>query len=136
MAMSMAGSNRMKAEMNVTPMIDVLLVLLVIFMVVSPLRPTGLPALVPQPPAPGPEPPQSDLVLSVHSDGSVSVNQEAVTLANLPARLAEVFKFRGDHVVFVRGEKGLEYRQVAQVLDLARGAGMTRVALMTTAVSQ
>ena len=64
------------------------------------------------------------------------MNQEVVALDRLAGRLAEVFKFRGDHVVFVRGENGLEYRQVAQVLDIARGAGMTRAALMTTAVRQ
>ena len=135
MAMSMGGVNGMKAEMNVTPMIDVLLVLLVIFMVVSPLKPTGLPTLVPQVGGGDPPPPPSaDLVLTVRSDGTLDLNQEAVERANLPARLAQIFKFRGDRVIFVRGEGNLEFGQVAQVMDVARGAGMTRVALMTAAV--
>ncbi|MGC9971589.1 MAG: biopolymer transporter ExbD [Bryobacteraceae bacterium] len=134
MAMSIGGANRIKAEMNVTPMIDVLLVLLVIFMLVSPLKPTGLPTLVPQ--AGGDRPPgqSTDLVLTVRSDGTLDLNQEAVERANLPARLAQIFKFRGDRVIFVRGEGNLEFGPVAQVMDIARGAGMTRVALMTTPI--
>lgn len=134
MAMSIGGANRMKAEMNVTPMIDVLLVLLVIFMLVSPLAPKGLPALVPQVGGGPPPPPSTDLVLTVRSDGTLDLNQEAVERANLPARLAQVFKILGDRVIFVRGEGNLEFGQVAQVMDVARGAGMTRVALMTAAV--
>lgn len=135
MAMSIGGANRITAEMNVTPMIDVLLVLLVIFMVVSPLKPTGLPALVP--PAASvdlPPGPSTELVLTVRSDGTLDLNQEKVERANLPARLAQIFKFRGDRVIFVRGEGNLEFGPVAQVMDIARGAGMTRVALMTTPV--
>jgi len=132
MAISIGGANRMKAEMNVTPMIDVLLVLLVIFMLVSPLAPKGLPALVPQVGGDPPPAPSTDLVLTVRSDGTLDLNQEAVERANLPARLAQVFKIRGDRVIFVRGEGNLEFGQVAQVMDVARGAGMNRVALMTT----
>jgi biopolymer transport protein ExbD len=135
MAMSIGGTNRMKAEMNVTPMIDVLLVLLVIFMIVSPLKPRGLPTLVPQAGSVDPPPRQStELVLTVRSDGTLDLNQEAVEPANLPARLAQIFKYRGDRVIFVRGEGDLEFGPVAHVMDVARGAGMDRVALMTTPV--
>jgi biopolymer transport protein TolR len=134
MAMTTGGGSGFRAEMNVTPMIDVLLVLLVIFMVVAPMKPEGLPALVPQPPAPDNRPaPMNDLVLTVRGDGAVALNQETVTLQELRERLAEIFKFRGDRVVFVRGEGGLDFAQVAKVMDIARGAGMTRIGLMTTA---
>ncbi|MGO9096278.1 MAG: ExbD/TolR family protein [Bryobacteraceae bacterium] len=138
MAMSMGGANRIRAEMNVTPMIDVLLVLLVIFMVCAPLKTTGLPALVPQP-APeektiAPAPPPTELVLTVRGDGTLDLNQEAVQRSDLRARLLQILKIRGDGPIFVRGEGDLVFGQVAQVMDIARGAGMTRVALMTTPV--
>lgn len=137
MAMSMGGAAGMKAEMNVTPMIDVLLVLLVIFMVITPLAPKGLPALVPQGTKGdivGPVTPPTDLVLTVRSDGTLSLNQQAIARADLAARLAEIFKIRGDGVIFVRGEGNLEFGRVAQIMDIARGAGMLRIALMTTPV--
>jgi biopolymer transport protein ExbD len=139
MAMSMGGANRTRAEMNVTPMIDVLLVLLVIFMVCSPLKPRGLPALVPQS-APednatkAPAPPSTELVLTVRGDGALDLNQEAVERSLLRARLMEILKIRGDGLIFVRGEGDLVFGRVAQVMDIARGAGMSRVALMTTPV--
>lgn len=135
MAMT-TGSKGLKAEMNVTPMIDVLLVLLVIFMIVTPLKPNGLQVQVPQGQRPddvrGDPGPSTDLVLSVRADGKLDLNSEPVELANLQARLAEIFKFRGSGVLFVRGEDTLKYEEVARVIDLAKGAGMTRVALMTT----
>lgn len=139
MAMSMGGANRTRAEMNVTPMIDVLLVLLVIFMVSAPMKPTGLPALVPQPAPPDdaanvPAPPPTELVLTIRSDGTLDLNREAVQLADLRARLLQIFKIRSDGLIFVRGEGDLDFGRVAQVMDIARGAGMSRVALMTTPV--
>ncbi len=135
MSMTVGGNRGLRAEMNVTPMIDVLLVLLVIFMIVAPLKTVGLPATVPQPAADvkGPER-VGDLVLTVKDDGTVLLNQEAVALENLPARLAEIYRFRGDAPVFVRGGRELYFRQVAKVMDIARGAGMMHIALMTTDV--
>jgi biopolymer transport protein TolR len=129
------GRKQFQAEMNVTPMIDVLLVLLVIFMIVSPLKPVGLPTLVPQtsddPPVENP----TDLVVTLRADGGLFLNQEAVTLQALPERLTAIFRFRGDAPIFVRGDRELDFRHVAQVMDIARGAGMKRVALMTTAAN-
>ncbi len=132
MSMTMGGSRKQMAEINVTPMIDVLLVLLIIFMVVSPLKSRGLHAIVPQPAAgPGVER-QEDIVISVERDGMLRVNQEPVAVTDLGARLRRVFEVRGNTVVFVRADKELSFRPVAEVIDIARGAGLDRVALATS----
>jgi biopolymer transport protein TolR len=133
MAMSLGGNPRERAEINVTPMIDVLLVLIIIFMVITPLAPTGLHTLVPQAPTgtATPAPETQTVVVSVRGGDSVLLNQETVLLSDLPARLALVFRFAGNHVLFVRGDRNLEYRQVADVIDIAKGVGIDRVALMT-----
>jgi biopolymer transport protein ExbD len=122
-----------KAQINMTPMIDILLVLIIIFMVITPLTPTGLRTLVPQPaPASLQQPPPArDIVITVRADGTVRLNQEPVDLTDLRRRLIKLFRTATDHVIFVRGEKGLEFRAVAEVIDIANGAGLNRVALMT-----
>jgi biopolymer transport protein ExbD len=134
MAMAAGGAKGPRAEINVTPMIDVLLVLLIIFMIITPLAPVGLPALVPQPSPPDRQEASRplDFVISVRMDGSILLNQEPVDLANLGARLEQVFRRNYDHVIFVRGDRDLEFGAVARVLDIASGAGLKRIALMTT----
>jgi biopolymer transport protein TolR len=134
MAMTMCGTSRQKAEINVTPMIDVLLVLLIIFMLVAPISPKGLNALVPQPAPPdaNPLPRPADVVITVARDGAIEINREAVEMSNLPARLARIFEVRGDIVIFLRGERELEFGSIARVMDIARGVGLDRVALMTS----
>jgi biopolymer transport protein TolR len=131
MAMSLGGKGQ-RCEMNVTPMIDVLLVLIVIFMVITPITPTGLPALVPQA-APPIEarvaPPSHEIVISVTAAG-VRLNQEAVPIERLHARLVALFANGGNQVIFLRGEKQLEFRRIAEVIDIAKGAGVNRIAFM------
>ena len=130
--MSMSVGNQ-QAQINVTPMIDVLLVLIIIFLVITPLTPQGLKTLVPQP-APAdaqPQPVSHDIVISLRSDKTLRLNQEPVELSSLETRLKGLFKSGSNGVVFVRGDKGLEFRQVAEIIDIARGAGLDRIALMT-----
>jgi biopolymer transport protein ExbD len=133
MAMAMAKG---KAEINVTPMIDVLLVLIILFMVITPLTPTGLRALVPQPlpPGRGDRPQRRDIVLTVGKNELVLINGERVEFSMLPGRLARIFQARGDDVIFITGDKDLEFRRIAEVIDVANGAGLRRVALMADRV--
>jgi biopolymer transport protein ExbD len=123
-----------KADINMTPMIDVLLVLIIIFMVITPLTPKGLEALVPQPPPPGTPPSLSDqrtVVVTIDKDHNMMINTEPTTEAQLGPRLAEIFKTRAERVVFIKGDPNLEYQWVAKAIDIAHGAGIDKVGLMT-----
>lgn len=133
MAMTMSTDGRKKAEINVTPMIDILLVLIIIFMVITPLAPRGLPTLVPQLPSASPQDQTSpsEIVVTVRADGSLLLNSEPVHAASLRARLERMYKNNATRVIFVRGEKAIDFGRVAEVIDLARGAGVSRIALMT-----
>src|SRR5579872_735094 len=114
-----------KCDMNMTPMIDVLLVLIIIFMVITPLTPKGLEALVPQPPPPNQQQTISDVrtvVISINKDHSMLINTEPTDDAHLGSRLEEIFKTRAERVVFVKGDPDLEYSYVARAIDIAHGA--------------
>ena len=128
------GGNAAKADINMTPMIDVLLVLIIIFMVITPLTPKGLEALVPQPPKadqPQSQADQRTVVIVINRDKSMSINQEPTDEQRLGPRLEEIFKTRAERVVFVRGDNELEYQYVAKAIDIAHGAGIDKVGLMT-----
>jgi biopolymer transport protein ExbD len=112
-----------------------LLVLLIIFMVITPLTPKGLEALVPQPPPPNAPPPDPNqdrtVVIIIDKDKKMMLNTEPTDPTRLGERLLEVFKTRAEKVVFVKGDPGIEFREVAQAIDIAKGAGIDRVGLMT-----
>jgi biopolymer transport protein TolR len=136
MSMAVGGKKGALADINITPMIDVLLVLIIIFMVITPLTPRGLETLVPQPTPPNAKQDQSDqrtVVIQVGKDHSLKINQEETnyTEQTLGPRLEDIFKTRAERVVFVRGDADLEYQYVARAIDIAHGAGIDKVGLMT-----
>lgn len=120
------------AEMNVVPLIDILLVLLIIFMVISPHVPVGLPAVLPESATP-PSPPQlmrDPVVVQVLADGSLRINSDPVPWQDFQGRLERIFKLRASRVAFVQGDSSLEFAVVARAIDVMRGSGITSVGLM------
>lgn len=127
MAMSAeGGEGGLTNDINVTPMIDVLLVLLIIFMVIVPMaRKTidvQLPDPTPQPQPPGPPP--SNIVLEVLPNGVFKINSEAQTKDALPKRLKEIYDPRPDKLIFIKGDSNAVYQDVIFAMDVARGAGV------------
>ena len=133
MGMGVVGGKRgIVSEMNVVLLIDILLVLLVIFMMI-PHRQKGLQAALPQPSGQtGPKSPDETIIVQVAADGSVRINQSAVKLDHLGARLQEVFAPRSDRVAFLQADRSLEFQAVAQVLDLMHTAGATPIGLLSS----
>jgi biopolymer transport protein TolR len=126
------STNGVIAQINMTPMIDLLLVMLIIFLVIAPIHPKGLPAAVPQPaPSARAATPETNIVLEVAADGSLRLNTHEVNRENLPLTLTGIFRQRNDRTIFVLGARELLFGQMAEVIDVARIAGVERVALVT-----
>ena len=143
--MAFSGGGPSSPQMNVTPLIDVLLVLIIVFMVVViEQRPTGLKAEIPQPSVQVPNnipPPQRTIVIQVkhakpsaeHPDVSieVKVNDEVVEWDHLRQRLADIFAIRVERIAFIEADDDIDFQDVADVIAIARVAGVDRVGLLT-----
>ena len=122
------------AEMNIVPLIDILLVLLIIFMVITPLTPKGLDTLVPQPnPNKNQDQQMNDktVVVQVAQNGKLKINNEDTTWDSLGSRMEQIFKDRAEKVAFVKGDNDVLFMDVARAIDIMRGSGIDKVGLIT-----
>jgi biopolymer transport protein TolR len=137
MGMAVGEQKGVVSEPNIVPLIDVLLVLIIIFMVITPRTPTGLKTLVPQPPPPNQKQEQPDdktIVVSVLPGGKLMINQDSTTWNDLGPRLFDIFKQRADRIAFVKGDDNVEFADVARAIDIMRGSGIDHVGLITAKI--
>ena len=137
MAMTTGGGGGYSSDINVTPMIDILLVLLIIFMVIVPVTPKGLDAMVPQPPKDKQQENKSDRTIVVqilYRAGALptyKINETDVSKQELLPKLTDIYANRAERIMFVKGDDKLDYRFVAEVIDIGRSASVDHIGLMT-----
>ncbi|HEV2305869.1 MAG TPA: biopolymer transporter ExbD [Candidatus Acidoferrales bacterium] len=133
MGISVGGHGSSMSEPNVVPLIDVLLVLIIIFMAITPTTPTGMAADVPQPPPKHEAQQRSDttIVVQVSADGKLMINQTPVSWNDLGPQLTDIFKIRAQKIAFVKGDDSASFGYVEHAIDIMRGSGITDVGLIT-----
>ena len=134
MGMDVGSSTGAMSSPNVVPLIDILLVLIIIFMVITPLTPKGMDTLVPQP-SPNQQQNQElenkTVVVQVLKGDKLKINNEDATWETLGPRIEQVFKDRAEKVAFVKGDNDVLFMSVARAIDIMRGAGIDKVGLIT-----
>jgi biopolymer transport protein TolR len=140
MGMSSGGPGGLSSDINVTPLIDVLLVLLIIFMVIVPVTPKGLEALVPQPPKNPTQDQPNDrtIVVQVQANGAAlptyKINDQTFARGDIAPELEKIFATRQEKVMFVKGDKDLDFGTVAQVISFGHQADVTNIGIITPQV--
>ncbi len=141
MSFSTGSGGGLSSDINVTPMIDILLVLLIVFMAITPVSPKGLEALVPQPPKNNTPLKENDtaIVVSIlHGAGgqpAYKINEADVQKSDLAGRLQTIFSTRATKVMFIKGDKDLDFAPIANAIDIAKGAGVDHVGLITPKIA-
>jgi biopolymer transport protein TolR len=128
-----AGRYRPMSDINVTPLVDVMLVLLVVFMVTAPLLTVGVPVELPQTQAPPINEPKEPLVITVNREGAIFIQETTVPIESLIVRLQSITGSNPDAVLYVRGDKEINYGRVLEVMSLVSSAGFRKVSLVAEA---
>jgi biopolymer transport protein ExbD len=133
MGAEVGGSTSTKSEPNVVPLCDILLVLLIIFMVITPVAQKGIDIQLPEPSAGGDQERAGGIVLTLERDLSVKINQEPISRDMLESRLKDLYLRRTDKTIFIRADRSVVYKDVLRIIDIAKGSGIEVLGVVTQA---